>query len=1058
MTIFTEKSLRLMPSNALTSLNNALIVEGETKVAKLSSVNAKISKLQGVSTVKLPVGGRVNVGSGGELAAKKIKDSMTAAPLSFANGATVMNDSSTNPADAPVFVPGTTEITPTAGDVDEMSSEVNQFLAGGQLPKTGDSLTGIAAQNKQIERATVQQEINDVHSAIALIYKILGQRASGEVPNPKLNLAALNLNEVPQGMRNTVVEAVELNNEYVQTQIVAPFIENQKLVTSLKAQLSGIGDIDNIFDLEFGPPISAANQFVLSEDGLYYNSRTQSVPHILPLPTSANMWQLRFDSNVGGKGVSFSEEDAYGNVGTIFDLKENMDLANPRIAEYFLYDDVLQQFEDDKQAQMTEVSGYVSEILANGYSTKDAMVQSYIAQFGAVASVYNTKIKKRKRQLEIAAIYGRNIFFVTNRNHFLGEGIFFKYTPPTGKAFEYNLQYDDLTDEMKETTFATLEGGQQVSWNTATGGVTEVPSFANVIAVVGVWTQIPRIPINDFSFLRESDIPLNFQRKITLFSEDLDTIIAPHQARYVVAPTDKPANFTESLAVDMIGYGDWVHRETSGSLSATTPLYKSLTDDIVSNNLLVCYNFLDPDAVTEPSGTLYALNNAAEGSPRLDAKLVGYDKSFVFPSGVGMAYFGGTIFDERSKHSVIWTDIKGSYARLPNSTREYMTYDTPYNGVRQLDNLFYTQQGVTFDFWAHVPNVHRDMTDYHRYRLVLGNENSGPVNSQYITATTQNPPNSNTPGSDNSRALGMIMGWRDRGSPNKTSGYNTSGLEFIISPTVGQNQTYTTNPDKSWGHSICIGESWDTQNSQGIVVTAPTEKQVEQVGMYVPSGVLNSSGFGIADVSSAFHHFNISFDYEKEQVRFTLDGELLLTSSLQKVLGGPPDATVLPTAVSMDLTDQTDTIFSNDPTKESFLGNTLYDERVTPERVAFPVFTPWIIGGGYSDNIPKIQGTSYRPMGFLGSNTNNTHQVTIPNADVATVTIAAAEFVKGQHEPPLANSYGGTTSALRNIPRSGLDGFLGSFKIYSLPLSTTEAKKNYDAQKGFFKNVLIPTP
>ena len=100
----------------------------------------------------------------------------------------------------------------------------------------------------------------------------------------------------------------------------------------------------------------------------------------------------------------------------------------------------------------------------------------------------------------------------------------------------------------------------------------------------------------------------------------------------MVAPTDRPARSVESLAVDPIGLGDWTHRETSGSLSATTPLYKSLTDDIVSDGLLVCYNFLDPDAVTQPSGTVYALNNAAEGSTRLDAKLVGWDKSLVLPS------------------------------------------------------------------------------------------------------------------------------------------------------------------------------------------------------------------------------------------------------------------------------------------------------------------------------------------------------------------------------------------------------------------------------------------
>ena len=115
---------------------------------------------------------------------------------------------------------------------------------------------------------------------------------------------------------------------------------------------------------------------------------------------------------------------------------------------------------------------------------------------------------------------------------------------------------------------------------------------SNIVARIGTWKEIPRIPINDFSYLKETDIPLRLQKKMTLFSEDLSTIIAPYQAKYVIAPSNVPNNTVENLAVDMIGYGDWVHRESNQSLSGTTPLYKSLTDDIVSDKLLICYNFL----------------------------------------------------------------------------------------------------------------------------------------------------------------------------------------------------------------------------------------------------------------------------------------------------------------------------------------------------------------------------------------------------------------------------------------------------------------------------------
>ena len=151
------------------------------------------------------------------------------------------------------------------------------------------------------------------------------------------------------------------------------------------------------------------------------------------------------------------------------------------------------------------------------------------------------------------------------------------------------------------------------------------------------------------------------------------------------------------------------------------------------------------------------------------------------------------------------------------------------------------------------------------------------------------------------------------------------------------------------------------------------------------------------------------------------------------------------------------TITYNNPTKESFLGNNvLYDEYVTPERVAFPVFTPWIIGGGYSDNMPSVAGSAYRPMGFMGSNTNNTYQGTVKGDAVVSESLGTpGTFIIGQHLPPLSNGSGGSAANRFQIPRSGLDGYVGSFKIYAKPLSTTEAKENFDAQQGFFKNVLL---
>lgn len=1064
MALFSEKSLNLMPSQSLAGLSNALMVDKGAKQTELATTNSKVNKLQGTSVLRTPAAGRITVNAGGEPSAKQRQSSMTAPALAAANGAALLNDPTTNPTGLPVFVPGTVPTDTDSSDIDTMSAEITSYYGTTETPEA--PITSTAISNLVEKRANLQTELNGINDNLATITVILEARATGESPNPQLNTASLGTDNLPPSLTKKIQKAAEETEKYIQNQIVAPYIENNKILTLLTAQASAIteGEVPT-FDLEFGPPISTVGQFVLSEDGLYYNSRSAPVPDVIPYPTSSDSWELEFDSNRGGRGVTFNETEAEDDVGTIFDLDVSYQEENPQVQKFWKFDDILQQFEDDKISQLLEVSGYIQELKTNGYAASDAIVQTYAANLGAVGSVYATKVAKRKRQLTIAAIYGRNTFFVTDRDHPFGEGIFFRYTPAVGKAFEYKLEYDDIPEEERQVDFYNLEGGASAMFNTATREVTVDFSPANIIAKKGYWTQIPRIPLNDFSYLKETDISLGLQKKITLFSEDLDGVIAPYRARYVVAPPNVPNNTVENLAVDMIGFGDWVHRESNRSLSSTIPLYKSLTDDIVSKDLLICYNFLDPEAVTQPSGSLYALNNAAEGSTRLDAKLVGYDRSFVFPSGVGQGYFAGTVFDQQASQSVLYPDVKGSYVRLPNMTKDFEVYNTPYRGSSPLDNLFYSEAGVTIDFWAYVPNVHTGMTDQHRYRLVFANENSGPVSTDYVAAATQTYSQNVAQGTNLARSIGLIMGWRDAGSPTYTTaaGYSdlySSGLEFCIAPTVGQNQYYTHNPAKSWGHSVCLAETWNPEVGSG-VRSAPTASEVTPVGMFIPSSVTNSSGTSIKDVSSGYHHISVAFDYIKDTVKFHLDGELLTTSSITSVLGGNPNNTVLPTPAKINRAGEQAVPAFNDPTVESFLGTTLYDERCTPERVAFPVFTPWIIGGGYTDNLPKIPGTDYQPMGFLGSNTNNTHQNTRKGAEVSAVRIpdngTGATFPVGQHWPPLASGKGGTLASRRYIPRSGLDGFIGSFKLYSRALTTIEAKINYDAQRGFFKNVLLPT-
>ena len=96
MTLFTEKSLNLMPSQALTGLSNSLILDKGAKEVELASKSAKIAKLEGISQIRTPVAGRINVNNGAQ-GPKTQQESMAGPPIATAQGASLMLDSETNP-------------------------------------------------------------------------------------------------------------------------------------------------------------------------------------------------------------------------------------------------------------------------------------------------------------------------------------------------------------------------------------------------------------------------------------------------------------------------------------------------------------------------------------------------------------------------------------------------------------------------------------------------------------------------------------------------------------------------------------------------------------------------------------------------------------------------------------------------------------------------------------------------------------------------------------------------------------------------------------------------
>ena len=161
------------------------------------------------------------------------------------------------------------------------------------------------------------------------------------------------------------------------------------------------------------------------------------------------------------------------------------------------------------------------------------------------------------------------------------------------------------------------------------------------------------------------------------------------------------------------------------------------------------------------------------------------------------------------------------------------------------------------------------------------------------------------------------------------------------------------------------------------------------------------SGKSFSDVSSSFIHVHTAFDTSSDECRVYCDGVLMATSSLVDVFGSPKylppnlptfikplDSDVSSFYYSAGTVDQHGTdLFSNGPKNNTY-------------------FTPWILGGGWTDGNPIDVTTS--SGGFMG------------------------------------NGHGWN---------SGLGGHIGSVKFYNKPLTNSEVLQNYKAQKGFFKNI-----
>ncbi len=652
---------------------------------------------------------------------------------------------------------------------------------------------------------------------------------------------------------------------------------------------------EDVFRLTFGPPETVTGQYILTRDGLYYDSQTggldpvlTSISGIIPV---GDRWTYAYDPNLGGKGEEININSLNKFSDNIFDPKlvdDSIGLQN-----YYDQDHFLQVVKQQRDKQVFDLS---------------ADLQTYINEYGSDSSIV-----LNQKQLIISEIANQN---------------------------------DKLNRRKKQIEVAVK--APQIY-----GGETQ-PIYGP-----------GEVPINDFSYLADYNLQVDLEKQRALVFEQAEVtgIVLPLNPKFVRS-SPKPTSLSyEHLQIPTIGKGSIIY--TPSSTDNTNATVLSLTDNIVTEELFAIYNFLDTN-LELPSSINFQTTNCATEDMYNNAQLVGTSKRNIFASGLSIPYLEGITRNKSTDTAA--ASALGSFIKLPD-TKEYQ-------------NLTYSNSGFSMECWVHVPDITDSETGWlsegasSLTKVLLASENVGIKEGfSNVDRLGEERDLDLLPNNKGDQLVrGMLCGFtRDRritsSSPVGYSNSNEdndplSSLSFFVAPTISR--------DASSASFINRDECGNYPSFHKMKVD------------------LSATAFG--NVSSQFVLVGISCDPEKDEVRMFADGNLVATSAISEVFGveqnHPPS---LP----------------NFKQKNSFeySGTTVDAPKILKQGPLLnPFYTPWIVGGGYTDG-----------MYFRGN------------------------FMGGDR--------GGITSGLR--------GHIGSLKFYSKALDSTEAKKNYNAQQGFFKNIKI---
>jgi len=636
---------------------------------------------------------------------------------------------------------------------------------------------------------------------------------------------------------------------------------------------------EEIFRLTYGPPKSRFGRFLLSNDGIYFDSQTDAASGLTLAFTeiarkrqeyntiSSLFWKFEQDPNLGGrgKGLSLTQVKEYvDNILDIYRIDEAEDLL-----PYYDADNYLEQLTAHKNKRLYDLSAIISELEADPLASQAEIVNTRQSLLSELAAFQN-KVNKRKKQIELAIRLGNGRYTIGN------------------------------------------------------------------------------VPINDFSYLEGTNLffDIQKQRELVLDQDDVNGIILPIQATYVVPPKDQTAQTIDHLLLSIIGEANILN--SASSYESDTPTVLRGNTEIVKDQLLAVYNFLETN-IESASSTSYLLDNCITNNNNLNARLIASSLANVFPKGLGIPYLNGVVkFD--SAGTVLGFN---NHVMLPS--------------VRQFDDLFYNTKGTTIDFWIHTSSLipQNQGSVQQMYKIILSNENTGALKNP-----TETNVNYITPDNSNNTVKGLLIGFtRDR---RITKGLEASPLD---ASNIGSDTCFFIAPTQSLDGSTItfVNRSTVVEDTEDNCINT-LEPLCFRKGIFETG----EDGVCLSSIQDSFCHMALSFDPKNDNISVYFNGKLLSSSSLSTSLCISKTKTLnVPTFV---VNKDTNLLFNSfsyttsslSPTSKINYGFFFNNEYRSVNN--HYKFTPWVLGGGFTDGLPygNFMGSIYSGQrsaldGYLGS-------------------------------------------------------------------------------------------